>query len=174
MLGWRWYLQMEIGKVIVQIPHTIESLKQVLMVLCRVYKNWKMADFLAHLEQITGVDMPKRQVPFSLALIASFVEEKILCKLLKRPPKAPFSGVRFAGRKLVFDATKAQASFDMDLTSLDDALIEALSWLSKNGHLNRSIPALEELEDASNPEDGQETDQGTDQEIGEEPLKAQE
>lgn len=38
MLGWRWYLQMEIGKVIVQIPHTIESLKQVLMVLCRVYE----------------------------------------------------------------------------------------------------------------------------------------
>ena len=99
--------------------------------------------------------MPKRQVPFNLAFIASFVEEKILCKFLKRPPKAPFSGVRFAGRKLVFDATKAQASFNMDLTPLDDALIESLSWLSKNGHLNRSIPALEGDEEEAE----QETDQ---------------
>ena len=118
-------------------------------------KNWRMADFLNHLEQVTGIDMPKRQVPFNLALIASFVEEKILCKFLKRPPKAPFSGVRFAGRKIVFDATKAQTSFDMDLTPLDDALIESLSWLSKNGHLNRSIPALEGDEEEAE----QETDQ---------------
>ena len=118
-------------------------------------QNWKMADFLSHLEQLTGIDMPKRQVPFTLALIASFVEEKILCKFLKRAPKAPFSGVRFAGRKLMFDATKAQASFDMDLTPLDDALIEALLWLSKNGHLNRTIPALEGIEEEAEPETDQ-------------------
>lgn len=110
-------------------------------------KDWKMSAFLDHFATVTGLDVPRRQVPYSLAFAASFVEEKILCRIKKQPPKAPFAGVRFAGRKLLFDATKAQATFDIDLEPLDDALLEALSWLSKNGHLKRSIPALEMSED---------------------------
>lgn len=105
-------------------------------------KNRPMHDFLAMMEEATGLAMPKYRIPYPLAAAASLIEEKMICRLTKKPPKAPYAGVSMAGRKLDFDCSKAMSELDVNLYPIDEALMEALSWLQKEGHLTRPLPAL--------------------------------
>lgn len=110
-------------------------------------QNRDIRDFLTLLAEITGLDMPTTRVPYSLAAIASFTEEKIICKVIRRPPKAPYAGVRMAGRPFDFDHSKASFEFGLDLTPIEDALIETVLWLKKEGHLTRSMPAFSNIQE---------------------------
>lgn len=110
-------------------------------------KNRDMQDFLKLMEEITGLSMPKAQVPYALAASASFVEEKIISRLTKKPPKAPYAGVRMAGRKFEFDCSKAMNDLDINLYPIEEALSESLLWLKKEGHLTRALPAFDALQE---------------------------
>lgn len=109
-------------------------------------KNRNMKDFLKIMEDVTGLEMPRLRVPYAIAATASFVEEKIICALTKKPPKAPYAGVRMAGRKFEFDCSKAMNDLDINLYPIEDALTESLLWLKKEGHLTRALPAIDDLE----------------------------
>lgn len=106
-------------------------------------QNLPMPTLLKMMSEITGLAMPQRKVPYGLAVLASLVEEKIISRILARPPKAPYPGVRMAGRKLSFDNTKSIAALDINLNPIDDALNETLLWLQREGHLTRSLPAYD-------------------------------
>ena len=108
-------------------------------------KNREMADFLKIMEEITGLSMPKTKVPYGLAATASFVEEKLISRITQKPPKAPYAGVRMAGRQFEFDCSKAMNELDINLYPIEEALTESLLWLKKEGHLTRALPALDEL-----------------------------
>ena len=110
-------------------------------------KNRDMRDFLKLMEEITGLSMPKARVPYALAASASFMEEKIISALTKKPPKAPYAGVRMAGRKFEFDCSKAMNYLDINLYPIEEALTESLLWLKKEGHLTRALPALDNLQE---------------------------
>jgi len=108
-------------------------------------KNRPMHAFLDLMEETTGLSMPKVQVPYALAATASFIEEKIISRLSKKAPKAPYAGVRMAGRPFEFDCSKAMSELDINLYPIDEALSGALLWLQREGHLTRRLPAFNDL-----------------------------
>ncbi|MEP3525239.1 MAG: NAD-dependent epimerase/dehydratase family protein [Hyphomicrobiales bacterium] len=110
-------------------------------------KNRDMRDFLTLMEKITGLSMPKTQVPYALAATASFIEEKMISRLTKKPPNAPYAGVRMAGRKFEFDCSKAMNDLDINLYPIEEALTESLLWLKKEGHLTRPLTAIDALQE---------------------------
>lgn len=107
-------------------------------------KNRPMSEFLGRVAAVSGLAMPSREVPYALAAFASLIEEKLLCRMSKSPPRAPYAGVRMAGRPFEFDSAKAMNDLDINLYPIDEALAGALLWLAKEGHLTRRMPALDQ------------------------------
>ncbi len=105
-------------------------------------KNRPILDFLDVLERLTGVSMPRYKVPYPIASAFSCCEEKLICRLTQKPPKAPYAGVRMAGRPFEFDNAKAITELDINLNPLEDALLSSLSWLKRQGHITREMPAM--------------------------------
>ena len=91
-------------------------------------------DFARMVAELSGVPAPRRHVPLWVATGAARAEA-LLSQITKRPPKAPLTGVRLAGRPARFDNTKARESLRFSPRPVRDCLPEALDWLRAAGHL---------------------------------------
>jgi dihydroflavonol-4-reductase len=98
--------------------------------------NYKMSDLLVLIEQLLGKKMPKRKVPYQVALTtARFMEWS--AKLTKKMPPASIEGVRLAAANMHFDCTKAQNELNLPQYSVQQALIDTGKWLKQQGYLQR-------------------------------------
>jgi dihydroflavonol-4-reductase len=98
--------------------------------------NWTLREAFGVLAQITGVAAPKVQVPFSVALMAAYVDEA-LSRFTGQPPKAPLAGVRMAKYKMFFSPAKAIKELGLPQTPPQQALAEAVEWFRANGYVKR-------------------------------------
>ena len=85
--------------------------------------------------ELTGVPPPRVSVPYPLALLASAVEERIVAPLTGRPPGAPLTGVRLAGRQRRFDCDKARRELGYRPEALAEGLRQCVAWLRAVGAL---------------------------------------
>ncbi|TDI65936.1 MAG: NAD-dependent epimerase/dehydratase family protein [Bacteroidetes bacterium] len=97
--------------------------------------NMKMSELLLMIEQQLGRKMPKRKVPYSVAILAARVME-LMAKLNHKMPPASVEGVRLAGTNMVFDCSKARKELALSQYSTPQALLEAAGWLEEHGHLD--------------------------------------
>lgn len=103
-------------------------------------ENIWLADLLHQMEAITGLAMPKRRVPFWLALTAARVETFLADRLTRRPPKAPLEGVRITRLNLAFDCTKAKRELGYSPRPFDQTLRDTLADLRSRGLLAKLRP----------------------------------
>jgi dihydroflavonol-4-reductase len=96
--------------------------------------NMAMSEILALLEDVSGRPMPKRQVPYWLALAVAGASEAI-SRLTKSPPLAPLAGVRLARSPMIFDNAKAVAELGLELTPLRTTFSDTVAWFDKSGFL---------------------------------------
>lgn len=94
--------------------------------------NWTMKEAFEVLQQISGVPAPKFQVPYSVALMAAYVDEAI-ARVTGKPPKAPLAGVRMARYKMFFNPAKAIRELGLPQTPPRQALADAVEWFRKKG-----------------------------------------
>jgi dihydroflavonol-4-reductase len=90
-----------------------------------------MRQLLASLEKLSGRKMPTMQLPFAVALVAGLVDTGIVARVTGKPPKAPLTGVRLAGRRVSFSSEKAKAELGWESAPFEEALREALDWFSE-------------------------------------------
>jgi dihydroflavonol-4-reductase len=95
--------------------------------------NWTMREAMSVLEEVTGVRAPRWQVPYGLAWVGAWVDERI-SKVTGRPPKAPMAGVRMARYKMFFDPSKAVRELGLPQTPPRKALVDAVAWFRANGY----------------------------------------
>ena len=95
--------------------------------------NLRMAELLALLEEVTGQPMPRRRIPYWVALAAGLGSEFVADHLTRRSPMAPLTGVRIAGRPVTFDSGKAGRDLGLPRRPLRDTLADAVAWLSEAG-----------------------------------------
>lgn len=107
-----------------------------------VGENVLMKTFLDKIKRVSGVNVPRFQIPYSLALAAAWIDTNVISKLTRKPPKAPLAGVRLAGRKRYFKADKARKDLNFVVLPIDDAIHASLRWLQANGHIRRRLPKL--------------------------------
>ncbi len=96
-------------------------------------ENVALRDLLILLERISGRAMPKHAVPGWLALASAAVTEWAADRLTRRTPAATREGVRLALRSGPFDSRKARAELGYAPRPLQEALADAVSWLSAAG-----------------------------------------
>ena len=99
--------------------------------------NLQLGELLIFLEELTGLSMPKRQIPYWLALAVSTVQEFIADTLTKKPPQAPLTGVKLARSPMLFDNTKAQVELGLSFRPIQESLKDAIADYRQRGLLLR-------------------------------------
>lgn len=96
-------------------------------------ENVPMARLLDELHRRTGRLMPRTFLPYSVALMAGVVDTHLIAALTGKPPMAPLTGVRLAGRRVSFSSAKAELELGWKSEPFEAALAAALSWLKTRG-----------------------------------------
>lgn len=96
-------------------------------------ENIALSKLLEKYESLSGIPMPKRQVPYWLALSYSLLSEGLIARLTHRPPKAPITGVRLAKNSLRFSSKKARQELGFTTRPLEDSLRDQLTWFRSQG-----------------------------------------
>ena len=110
----------------------------------------RMSDLLAMLERLTGLEMPRRRVPFALAYAAAAGSE-LASRVTGRPPRAPLEGVRMARRPAVPGALATAADLGIELRPLEETMADALAWLDGQGLATRRLRSGGSATPASGP-----------------------
>jgi dihydroflavonol-4-reductase len=87
-----------------------------------------MREVANKIARITGKAAPKYTVPISIALLAARTEA-LVAKITKKPPKAPLSGVRLAGRPCRFNNAKACRDLGFTPRPWEECVEESVAWL---------------------------------------------
>ena len=95
-----------------------------------------MVQLAERLARLAGVAVPRFRAPHWLALAAARVEAGVSA-LTKRPPTAPLTRVRLAGRRVRFDNTKARNELGFAPPPVDQALADAVAWMRAAGLLGQ-------------------------------------
>ncbi|MGJ3254082.1 MAG: NAD-dependent epimerase/dehydratase family protein [Elainellaceae cyanobacterium] len=100
--------------------------------------NLRLGDLLEILEELTGLPMPTRQIPYWLAFTVSFIQEFIADYVTQKAPSAPLTGVKLARSPLQFDTTKAQTELGLTFRPLRESLADAICDYQRRGLLTRT------------------------------------
>lgn len=103
-------------------------------------ENITLSRFLSLIEKITGLAMPKRRIPFWVALAAGTVSEFVADYITHRQPRAPLTGVRLARYPMYFDSDKAIKELGLPQNSIYQALSDEIEWLLEQGLIERRLP----------------------------------
>lgn len=98
-------------------------------------ENVPMTQLLAMIEKLTGRTAPKTKMPYWVALAAGAVDTGLVSALTRKPPKAPLTGVRLAGRQVAFSSEKAARDLGWRAAPPEPALKAMLGWAREKGLL---------------------------------------
>ena len=101
-------------------------------------ENTPMSKLLNVISEMTGRKMPGLKAPYAFALFAGFVDTKLVAPFTQKPPKAPLTGVRLAGRQVSFSSEKTARELDWKATAYEPALQAMLNWAGEEGLLLRA------------------------------------
>jgi dihydroflavonol-4-reductase len=96
--------------------------------------NWTLKQALDMLAEIAGLPSPRFRVPYSVALLAAYVDET-LAVFTGKPPKAVLAGVRMAKCKMFFNPAKAVRELGMPQTPPRQALVDAVGLFRTIGYV---------------------------------------
>jgi dihydroflavonol-4-reductase len=101
------------------------------------HENLALSRLLRELEDLTGLGMTKRRVPYWVAYSAAIVSEGI-SRITKRAPIAPLTGVRLARSSMAFDCQKARTELGWQGRPLRQSLGDMVRDFQARGLLRRS------------------------------------
>lgn len=96
-------------------------------------ENIPMKELLATIEKLTGRSAPKTKMPYWVALAAGAVDTGLVSAITSKPPKAPLTGVRLAGRQVSFSSEKAARELGWRAAPAEPALAAMLNWAKDKG-----------------------------------------
>lgn len=97
-----------------------------------------LGKLLEALQQISGVPMPGRSVPYWLAYGAALVSELVADYITGKPPAAPLTGVRLAGVPVRFDNRRTREVLAWQPRPLAETLQDAVADFRRRGLIGTS------------------------------------
>lgn len=98
-------------------------------------KNLSLNELFTLLEKITGIPSPQMKIPYSLALTAGFIAERIF--RISSPSFVSFDvdSVKLISLKWYFDISKAIRELGFSQTPIEETLEKTVRWFKDNGYL---------------------------------------
>ncbi len=94
-----------------------------------------LGKLLTMLTELTGRPTPKAKLPYWAALAVGAIETRLVAGVTGKPPKAPLTGVRLAGRQVSFSREKAERELGWRAGPLRPALQAMLDWAASEALL---------------------------------------
>lgn len=98
-------------------------------------ENTPLRALVQAIAELSGRAAPRARMPYWVALAAGVVETHGLSALTGKPPKAPLTGVRLAGRQVSFSSEKAARDLDWRAAPFEPALARTIDWFRETGRL---------------------------------------
>jgi dihydroflavonol-4-reductase len=98
-------------------------------------ENWSVKQVFDFVADRVGVPRPTWEVPYWLALAAAYVGEFVADVATGRTPAATVTGVKLAGRSMMFDATASLRELGLKPRPVSEALRESIADLGTRGLL---------------------------------------
>lgn len=98
-------------------------------------ENTPLKDLLVMIETISGRPAPRTKTPYWVALAAGAIDTGLVSRLTGKPPKAPLTGVRLAGRRVNFSSAKAAQELGWRAAPMAPALKATIDWFREQGLL---------------------------------------
>lgn len=99
-------------------------------------QNLAFKELLELLADISGHPAPRVRLPRPVVLGLGALSTG-WSRLTGKPPAVPWEGVRMAGKKMFFDASKAVRELGLPQHSVREALRKAVHWFRENGYVQR-------------------------------------
>jgi dihydroflavonol-4-reductase len=103
-------------------------------------ENLTLAALLGVLSELTGVPVPRWQVPYGLGLAAAWLSELWADHVSHQPPKATLTGVRLTRRTMHFDASRSLAALALEPRPARQSLADCVAWLRATGQVQQAPP----------------------------------
>jgi dihydroflavonol-4-reductase len=91
-------------------------------------ENWSLEEILEGLASICGKRTPRFRIPWTLALLAGYMDNFVLGTVLRREPLIPLEGVRMSRYKMYVTSEKARRELGYNPGPVDKALREAVDY----------------------------------------------
>lgn len=98
-------------------------------------ENISMRTLLEAIGRLTGKPMLRQRLPYAVAQLAGLIDTGLVARMTGRPPRAPLTGVRLAGRRVAFSSEKAARELGWRAGPFEPALAETLKWFEAQGLL---------------------------------------
>lgn len=96
-----------------------------------------LSQLLQILEDLTGISMPQKRIPYWLAFSFSILEEFWADHVTHQPPSAPLTGVKLARFYADLDTTKAKQELGLICRPISHSLLDTVHWLDSCQLLKR-------------------------------------
>jgi len=91
-------------------------------------ENWSLEEILEAVAEICGRHTPRVRIPWTLALVAGYVENFLIGTILRREPFIPLEGVRMSRYKMYISSEKARMELGYNPAPVEKALREAVDY----------------------------------------------
>jgi dihydroflavonol-4-reductase len=98
------------------------------------HENLSLSQIFHLLADLTGLPAPKVKLPYWPVLAMSYVDEFFATYIRRRPPRMPVAAIRMAKKYMYFDNRKAIQCLGLTLTSVRQALADAVEWFRGHGY----------------------------------------
>ena len=95
--------------------------------------NLTLRDVLQRSAEAAGRSGPRFPLPYTVALAYAQIDERLLSRLLGRPPRAPIAGVRLARHRMWYRCEKAIDELGLLQSDLDEAFADAVEHFRQEG-----------------------------------------
>ncbi len=101
-------------------------------------RSMTAAEFMAHLERVSGVKAPRRRIPLGV-MYAVAVASECWARLARRPVMLGLSSVRLLDRRmdqLQFDHSKSHRELGLEFRPAETTLRDEIAWYRGHGYLS--------------------------------------
>ena len=91
-------------------------------------ENWSLEEILEALARICGKHLPRFRIPYTLVLVAAYMDNFVMGSILRREPMIPLEGVRMARYKMYISSEKARKELGYNPQPAEKALREAVDY----------------------------------------------
>jgi dihydroflavonol-4-reductase len=97
-------------------------------------ENWTLEEILEALSRICGRRLPQFRIPWTLTLVAAYLDNFFMGSVLRREPLIPLEGVRMARYKMFISSEKARKELGYNPQPVEKALREAVEYFRHEWH----------------------------------------
>jgi dihydroflavonol-4-reductase len=97
--------------------------------------NLKLSEWLTILGRLLGREVPRWQVPYSLALAVAYASEWTSDHLTGQMPMATVTGVKLTRHNMHFETAASRKDLGLELRPVEDSAQDAISWFRQKGWL---------------------------------------